>query len=54
MVVSHLGLKGPLQRAEGPGGGDDRGKARHGWRVGVEELEEEKSERRREDDSVYR
>lgn len=34
----YLGLKGTLQRAEGSGRGDDGGKTRHGWRVGVEEL----------------
>lgn len=36
--IRGLGLKGALQRAEGPRWGDDRGKARHGWWVGVEET----------------
>lgn len=39
--VSYLGLKGALQRAEGPGRRDDGGKARHGRWVGVEELRKE-------------
>lgn len=38
----YLGLKGALQRAEGPGRRDDRGKARHGRWVGVEELKKKR------------
>lgn len=38
--VSHLGLEGALQRAEGPGRGDDGREARHGRWVGVKQLRE--------------
>lgn len=41
----YLGLKGALQRAEGPGRRDDRGKARHGRWVRVEELRKKQRER---------
>lgn len=44
--VSYLGLKGSLQRAEGPSGRNDRGQARHGRWVGVEELVEKRRRRR--------
>ena len=40
--MSYLRLKGALQRAEGPGRGDDGRKARHGRWVGVKELREKK------------
>lgn len=40
--MSYLGLKGTLQRAEGPGWGDDGGKAGHGRWVGVEELKKKR------------
>lgn len=50
--MSYLGLKGSLQRAEGPGRRDDGGKARHGWWVGVEELRKQTG-RKYEDGSVF-
>ncbi len=40
--MTYLGLKGALQRAEGPGRRDDGRKAGHGRRVGVEELREKR------------
>ena len=42
---AYLGLEGSLQRTEGASGGDDRGEARHGRRVGVEQLKGEKNKR---------
>lgn len=42
VLVYYLGLESALQRAEGSRRRDDRGEARHGWWVGVEELQKER------------